>query len=258
MGALVSAAIGHGSAPLRDYAAGPYSQRVWERVRPVVADIEGLPFLAQLADGTLAEAPFVNYLLQDEYYLGQYAQAMSLLAARAPEPADMRFWALAAADSLVVEQQMHEALLAEDRFAPALAEVQAEVNAGLGAIPSPTTAGYSSFVVAQAATAPYAVGVAAVLPCFWVYAHVGKVLVARPGAVSAANPYRAWVETYDSAEFDASVDGAVAIYERVAAEAGDGESGCAVRAAMEEAFVRATAFEYRFWNSAHARENWGR
>ena len=48
--------------------------------------------------------------------------------------------------------------------------------------------GYVSYLVATAASRSYGEGVAGVLPCFWVYAHMGKVLVERAGADECGPP----------------------------------------------------------------------
>src|SRR5699024_1868944 len=52
-----------------NFAAGPQTTQLWERVRPIVAQIEDLPFLAQLADGSLDVTAFTNYIIQDGIYL---------------------------------------------------------------------------------------------------------------------------------------------------------------------------------------------
>ncbi|WP_349828176.1 TenA family protein [Brevibacterium litoralis] len=255
-----------------DFSAGPYSARVWERVAEEVARIEQLPYLQELLDGTLEPEPFVNYLVQDEFYLDAYARAMSLLAARAGDQDQTRFWAQAAGEAITVEQQMHQDLLAEDRFVGLVERFAGRPDEGVPGTgapdpvthASPTALGYASFLVATAATEPYPVGVAAVLPCFWVYAHVGKVLVARAEEAHASgtrmsldtHPYGTWIRTYDSPEFDASVVQAVGVYEKLAAEAGEGPAGDALRERMERAFVRATVFERHFWDTAHHLQNW--
>ncbi|WP_101653423.1 TenA family protein [Brevibacterium ihuae] len=230
------------------YHSGPHSREVWSAVADTLRAIEELPFLAELAAGTLDARAFTNYILQDEIYLVGYAKAMTILASRAPATEQTRFWAEAAGLAVYEEQQMHAQLLGADRLGPHVDDL----TGGTG-VPtaSPTTLGYTSYLVAQAATAPYEVGVAAVLPCFWVYAHMGKVLTAAVGDRMADHPYREWIETYDSPEFDAAVDGAVAIYEGLAEDAGP-----AVRKAMVEAFRQATVYECSFWDSAHVIEGW--
>lgn len=238
------------------FVKGPHTQAVWDSVADIVTQIEQLDFLGQLADGNLGHEQFVFYLLQDEIYLDGYARAMSLLAARAPQNAQTRFWAGSAADAISVEQDMHEALLTNDEFGPVATALTSKDGAvgrahqAGGA--SPTALGYCSYLVAQAATAPYPVGVAAVLPCFWVYAHVGKLLTERVVGALEHNPFRAWLETYDSPEFDESTMQAVQLLEDQYARA-DAD----LRAQMNDTFRQACIYELQFWASALIMQDWG-
>lgn len=83
-----------------------------------------------------------------------------------------------------------------------------------------------------------------------VYAHMGKKLVARAGDLTD-NPYAPWVRAYDSAEFDASVDEAVALFERCA----EGTT-VAVRERMTAVFGQAVTYELHFWATAARFQDW--
>lgn len=231
-----------------DFSAGPQTVQLWDRVRPIIDQIEALPFLAQLADGSLETKPFVNYISQDGLYLGGYAKAMSFLAAKTADRDESRFWAGSAAEAITVEEGMHEQLLADSRLASAMDEITASA---VRFTASPTTLGYVSFLIATAASCSYGEGVAAVLPCFWVYAHMGKVLVEQAGQMAADHPYRTWVQTYDSPEFDESTRRAVLILEAELAQAPDEEAD-----RMRSAFEQACVYELHFWASAHAMQGW--
>ncbi|WP_137825653.1 TenA family protein [Brevibacterium sp. 2SA] len=229
------------------FAAGPHTTALWEDVRPIIDEIEALPFLTQLAEGTLAPLAFTNYITQDSIYLSGYAKAMSFLAGKTADRGESRFWSTSAAEAITVEEEMHAQLLSDERLAVAHAELEATDHLG----PSPTTLGYVSFLVATAASRSYGEGVAGVLPCFWVYAHMGKVLVEKAGTMSENHPYRTWVQTYDSPEFDESTRQAVAILEREFDRVPADEA-----ARMRAAFERACVYELHFWASAHAMQNW--
>ncbi|RBP68211.1 thiaminase /4-amino-5-aminomethyl-2-methylpyrimidine deaminase [Brevibacterium sanguinis] len=231
-----------------NFAAGPATADLWDEVRPIIDRIEALPFLGQLADGSLDPVAFTNYITQDSIYLTGYAKAMSFLAARADDRSQSRFWASSAAEAITVEEVMHEELLADSRLATAR---QTLLGDAVEAVPSPTTLGYVSFLVATAAARSYGEGVAGVLPCFWVYAHMGKVLIERAGHMSEDHPYRAWVQTYDSPEFDESTRQAVRVLEQELQSA-PAEQAAAMRAAFEQACV----YELHFWASAHALQDW--
>ena len=231
-----------------NFSAGPQTTQLWDQVRPIVEQIENLPFLAQLADGSLDVKAFTNYIIQDGIYLTGYAKAMSFLAARTNDRDESRFWASAAAEAITVEEEMHRELLGDSR----LRAIHEELVAGdSGFKASPTTLGYVSFLVATAASRSYGEGVAGVLPCFWVYAHMGKVLVERAGQMSEGHPYKTWVQTYDSPEFDESTRQAVQILEQELDRA-PAEEAARLRAAFEQACV----YELHFWASAHAMQDW--
>jgi thiaminase/transcriptional activator TenA len=231
-----------------NFSAGPLTSQLWDRVRPIVEQIEDLPFLAQLADGSLDAKAFANYISQDSLYLNGYAKAMSFLAAKTVDRDESRFWAGSAAEAITVEESMHEDLLADSRLAAAANELD---EAGSRFKASPTTLGYVSFLIATAASRSYGEGVAGVLPCFWVYAHMGKVLVEQAGQMAGDHPYRTWVQTYDSPEFDESTRHAVQILEQELAKAPSEEA-----ARMKAAFEQACVYELHFWASAHAMQNW--
>ena len=216
-----------------------FTDDTWTRTADLRAAVEDSAFLAELGAGSLDPATFRHYLEQDTIYLAGYARALSLLAARAPGPESAGFWAGSAHGAASVEVSLHADLLSGGRLpeptGPALA--------------SPTTLGYVSYLVAAAATAPYAVAAAAVLPCFWIYADAGRRLAAHADLV-AEHPYARWVAAYDAPEFHVSVERARRFVDEAALAApGDVE-------AMHEAFATATRYEWMFWETAHAREAW--
>jgi thiaminase/transcriptional activator TenA len=210
-----------------------FSAEAWARTAALRAEIEELAFLTELGEGTLAPAAFRHYLEQDALYLAGYAKALALLAARAPDAAAASFWALSAHTTGVVEAQLHQDLLGGARAME----------------PSPSCLAYVSYLIACAATEPYAVAAAAVLPCYWVYADTGARLAAAARS-AADHPYARWVAAYDDPGFQESTRRARELVDDAAATA-PGEVP-----AMHRAFAVATRYELEFWRSAHVQEAW--
>ncbi len=231
-----------------DFAAGKHTSALWQQVLPTVKRIEKLPFLNELASGSLDSLAFTNYICQDGLYLNGYARAMSALAAKAPEREQSKFWAESSARAISVEQGMHASLLADPKLVTACATLNLATVAPTA---SPTTLGYVSYLIATAMTDSYGVGVAGVLPCFWVYAHMGKVLVERAARLGEQHPYATWVATYDSPAFDANTREAVAILEQQLESVSKPE-----QKRMHEAFAQACTYELHFWASAHDMQGW--
>ncbi|NIZ89635.1 TenA family protein [Kineococcus rubinsiae] len=216
-----------------------FTADAWARTADLRAAVDASPFVTQLGDGTLAPATFRHYLEQDVLYLAGYARALSLLAARAPDAASAGFWSRSAHGAGLVETSLHADLLGSGALPAATGP----------AGPSPTTLGYTSYLVATAATAPYAVGAAAVLPCFWVYADVARRLARSAAAVGPEHPFARWVAAYDDEAFHASAAAARDLVD-AAAEAGGPVD------AMHTAFATATRYELMFWDTAFAHEDW--
>jgi thiaminase/transcriptional activator TenA len=119
---------------------------------------------------------------------------------------------------------------------------------------SPTCCAYVEGLRAAAVLEPLGVGMAAVLPCFRVYAEVGDWIMATSGdseGIGQDHPYRDWILTYGDPAFAESVRTAEAYTDRLAAAAGADE-----RALMLTAYRRATRWEWMFWDSAWRGEGW--
>lgn len=230
---------------MNEFTAGPHTRDLWQQAQPTVSQIDALPFLRELLTGDLDPLKFAFYILQDDLYLAGYARAMALLAAKAPDAGQVRFWAQSVTGAIAAEEEMHQALLAD----PRLVQAHAALRDGMRA--SPTTLGYVSSLEASAALRSYRIGVAAILPCFWVYAHVGKQLTRQGSALAADHPYKAWIALYDSPLFDEATRAAVDILERCLAAADADE-----RTAMHEAFLQSCVYELHFWHAAHIMQDW--
>lgn len=209
------------------------ADELWQHMRPWYAAVLVHPFLTELADGTLDPEAFARYLGQDALYLAEYARALAAVAARATNAAATEMFARHAAGALAVERKLHETLL------PQLGvDIESVTEMSL------TTAAYTSYLLAVTNTGSYAEGVAAVLPCYWIYWEVGKELLRR-GSPDAR--YQRWIEAYGGDEFGAVVDEVLREVNRLE------ESS---RAALAE-HVRVTSrYEWMFWDSAYRRETW--
>jgi thiaminase/transcriptional activator TenA len=217
----------------------PFSREAWDRNAAVYERIRSMPFNAELAAGTLSEARFKHYITQDAHYLVGFGRALTLAAAKAPNPDRVVQFAKSAEGAIVVERALHGSFfrqyaITSDAFA------QTPL--------SPACHHYVSFLLATAYGEPYDVLLGALLPCFWIYAEVGRDIHAhaRPN-----NPYQAWIDTYAGEEFHAAVRAVIAAADEAAALA-----SADMRARMHAAFARATQLEWMFWDSAYRLEQW--
>jgi thiaminase/transcriptional activator TenA len=216
-----------------------FSREAWDRNAATYEIIRTMPFNAELAAGTLSETRFKHYITQDAHYLIGFGRALTLAAAKAPHPDRIVQFAKSAEGAIVVERALHGSFFRQYGITPD----------AFGQTPlSPACHHYVSYLVATAYGEPYEVLLGALLPCFWIYAEVGRDIHARAAPV---NPYRAWIDTYAGEDFHAAVRAMIAATD----EAADGASP-SLRERMQAAYTRATQLEWIFWDSAYRLETW--
>jgi thiaminase (transcriptional activator TenA) len=214
-----------------------FSEDAWRSAGPWFDAILRHPFLDALADGSLPEATFIRYLVDDAHYLERFARALALIGTRAPDPAGTELFAAAAVGAIAAERALHRGFLAPRGLDP-------DLDRGAVPEPSPTCLAYTGYLLELASRAPVAVAIAGVLPCFRVYAEVGAAMLVR--RARGEHAYAAWIDTYAAAEFEQEV--------RRVESYTDGLPGD--RAAMLDAYAAATRFEWMFWDAAWRAEAW--
>ncbi len=216
-----------------------WTARLWASVTGTYDAILTHPFVTGLTDGSLPDPAFRYFLAQDAHYLHDYARALAVVGAKAPTHAGTGLFAGHAADTVAVELALHDALLADLGIGAA----------ELDAVPiSPTTRAYTSYLLAAAYGGSFAEGLAAVLPCYWIYARVGAALVTN----GSPDPrYQRWIDTYAGEEFAATVADVLALADEVAAT-----FSAAEQAAAADRFQTAARYEWMFWDAAWRQEAW--
>ncbi|MEE7505569.1 thiaminase II [Methylobacterium mesophilicum] len=216
-----------------------FSREAWARNAAAYETIRSMPFNAELAAGTLPQDRFRHYIVQDAHYLIGFGRALSLAAAKAPDPDTIVQFSAAAQEAIVVERALHGGFFRDYGIGPDTFAATAL---------TPACDHYVSYLTAIAYAEPYAVLCAALLPCFWIYKAVGDDIFAR---AAPDNPYRAWIDTYAGDDFAAAVAAMIAATDRAARDASEAE-----RARMHRAFTQATRLEWQFWDSAYRDAAW--
>ncbi|MGP8000553.1 MAG: thiaminase II [Streptosporangiaceae bacterium] len=216
-----------------------FSTELWADITDIYDAILAHPFLAGLADGSLPREAFGFYVVQDALYLQRYANALALIAGRAPDSAATEMFARHAADVLAVETTLHGSLLADLGIDP---------EAAARAYPAPTTLAYTSYLLATVHGGSYAEGVGAVLPCYWIYWEVGKELMRR----GSPDPrYQRWIDMYGGEEFGEVVQSVLDVTDRLGPELTPAQ-----RAQVHQHFRTTSRYEWMFWDMGYREESW--
>lgn len=216
-----------------------FSQDVWQRNLNLYQKTLALPFNQELAQGTLSKEAFSHYVIQDAHYLVAYGRALAICAAKAFEADDIIQFSQGAKEAIVVERSLHNGFMQDF----GISQQQFETT--------PLTLAchhYTSFLTATAWSESYPVVLASLLPCFWIYAEVGKDIVSQS---IPNNPFQAWVDTYSGEEFHQAVRNILATIDKVA-ERCDTDT----LEKMHQAYTRGAQLEWLFWDSAYHQRQW--
>ena len=216
-----------------------FSQDVWQRNAELYQQILNLPFNQELAHGTLSRDAFSHYVIQDAHYLLAYGRALAVCAAKAFEADDVIQFSEGAKIAIVVERSLHNDFM--QGFNISKEEFEN----------TPLTLAchhYTSFLTATAWSESYPVVLASLLPCFWIYAEVGKAIVNQS---VPNNPYQAWIDTYSGEEFNTAVNNVIHTIDKVAATC-DADT----LTKMHKAYTDAAKLEWMFWDSAYQQRTW--
>ncbi len=186
-------------------------------------------FNQEMMRGNLSPKIFSYYIEQDHLYLKKLKSCYETLASKAPAKYKENF-SKYIDETIMFEQELHK-MLEEDP------------NFNKTGFVTPATTGYSSYLLDTCANSSLEIGVASILPCFFVYQQIGRSYCRNP---YSNNPYAKWIETYSSEDFSNSVAQAIKIFNELASEA-DKET-CNK---MLGAYKRSCQFELQFFDDAY-------
>ena len=218
-----------------------FIEGVEQRALPVRQAILDHPFVRGIGNGDLDVERFKYYVAQDYVYLIDYARALALGAARAPELEVMSWFAGLLDETLNTEMELHRGYCAQ--FGITREELEATR-------PAPTTVAYTSYLLRVASQGSFSELAASLLPCQWGYWEIGEHLD-RQGPPTHAPLYAEWVGMYSSSEFRD-----LALHLRALTDELGNVASPAERTAMETAYITSLRLEHQFWDMAWNREQW--
>jgi thiaminase/transcriptional activator TenA len=161
------------------------SASLWHQNRVIAEAALEHMFVRGIASGELARATFAHYVGQDAVFLDAFCRSYALALAKSPDR-----------EALIAFSELLDAAADELRLHRGYA---ARWGVDLHQAADPATSAYTGFLLAVAALEPVGHIAAAMTPCMRLYAYLGQQLAAH---TKPDGPYREWVETYSSAEFE--------------------------------------------------------
>jgi thiaminase/transcriptional activator TenA len=216
-----------------------FTGELWAAGESVYRQILVHPFLTGLTDGSLDRESFRFYVVEDAHYLTAFARALSIAASKAPRDEWIVAFNRDAIATLEAERALHESYFRD--FGLSEEELRSRPLA-------PTTLAYTSYLLATAHGSPFAETLSAVLPCYWIYAEVGKVL-ARKGSPQPL--YQRWIDNYSSEAYEKTVETVLGIMDDAAKDEGPASRGRMIRQ-----FLTTSRYEWMFWDMGYRQEGW--
>ena len=192
------------------------------------------PFTNGMADGSLPEAAFRHYLVQDYLFLIEFARAYALSVYKSPTLDDMREGAAGLSAILDVEMDLHVKLCAGWGLSPRDLEQ---------ASPAAEMLAYTRYVLDAGMRGDLLALKVALAPCVIGYAEIAARLTAQPDAHAKTNPYRVWIAEYAGGPYQEVATKARAHLDSLA----DRYATPAREAELTVIFREATRLEADFW-----------
>lgn len=189
-------------------------------------------FYIELASGELNKEVFKMYLIQDAYYLVDYARTLCLLAEKAPTHDIMLLLLKFSLEGLEIEKELHNGLFKKFEI-----NEQYEYFTGCSQ--------YGEYLRNTIKNESFQIGLAAFLPCFWIYGLNSKNIYNK--ADLNTNIYADWIATYSNEQFEKTINALKELLNKIAEK-----SDSVLKLQMREAFAISVKYEILFvdtiWN----------
>ncbi|MEI3604951.1 thiaminase II [Pseudogracilibacillus sp. SE30717A] len=197
------------------------------------------PFVQGIVKGDLPLDNFKYYILQDIYYLKHYGKVHAIAASQAE---DFQLTALLAQKA---QKTAQAELTVHNEHAEILNITKEDME---NFKPAPTAYAYTSHLYRATMSGNLAHSVAAMLPCYWLYADIGK---KNEGATPEPVIYRNWIKMYASEWFQESTNEMIDILNTLVEDMNDQE-----KEKVKEQFIIAKEYELHFWEMSYTKETW--
>lgn len=198
-------------------------------------------FVEGLRDGTLPQADYLTYLVQDYLFLIHFSRAWSLAVVKSDDIEEMRACAATVHTLLDHEMSLH---------VQTCAAAGIDIKAMQATPEAVTNIAYTRYVLDAGLSGDFLDLLAALMPCVLGYGEIGTRLLRE---AAPDTPYRDWIETYGGVKYQDTcaragnlLDGAIA------RRLGPDAQSTPRWTTLAQRFATATRLEAAFWDLGRA------
>ena len=196
-----------------------FTEELYKSVKDKWEGMLKVPFIMEMADGSLSREKYRHYMLQDYAYLKEYIGILGTMERMTDKEEYKEFFAqtkVAIQEEInsVHVPNMRELGIADDEIKNAKRAKQAVE--------------YNDYVKAAVARGGVVYGATAMLHCSWLYAYIGKRMV-EDKKVDQASPYAGWFYVYAGDEYHAANQSWIDMVDAMTAMAGREEKDELIR-----------------------------
>ncbi len=213
-----------------------WSELAWTKAKHIINNIENCNFVKELAEGRLPIDKFIFYIEQDNIYLHNFSDRLHLLENQVSDADIKKF----------IHQNIEATLLLETSLHAYIGEhfnTSFDNNANL----TPANKKYISLTDDIKLENNPAYTYASLLPCFWVYTHIGSLIYKTK---LENNPFSSWIDAYADESFINETETFRRLCDNHAATCNP-----ETRTRMNEIFYTFTELELNFWNDSYSKNN---
>lgn len=142
---------------------------LWDKYYPsLISKTEKHSFLVDMVNGTLDIKCFQYYVIQDAIYLHHFADCLRRLSEKTNDIPSQNQLILFAEGAEYAELSLHNSFFKQWNI---------DVSGYMTTDQMPYTLLYTSYMKNIISSCTYEEGLAVLLPCFWVYGHVGEIML---------------------------------------------------------------------------------
>ncbi|KAG7340211.1 TENA/THI-4/PQQC family protein [Nitzschia inconspicua] len=223
----------------------------WKSCEKLITETSQHAFLTRMVDGSLPQSNFQYYVVQDALYLQDFGDCLRRLSKSAGNRSDAKRLEQFAIGAEEAELALHRSFFQQWNIS------------ATGVEQMPNCLLYTSYMKRIVTTRPHAQGLAVLLPCFWVYQHVGQCMLELRSklADSVKRPpqYDAWIDMYGGDDFAREVKEYMAMVDaecQLILLNEEPDSAKEQLQEMQRHFFMSCKLEHMFWDQALHQMEW--